>query len=329
MINALILVWIGTLCYELSNVKMKKLKDELWDYQKALILWIFWLIVLLATLAITWNWQYEISFLSIGLTILYVISLLLFFKFFLLAVKIADRSTMSTFWVLLLPLLLLFDLILWYSIATIEILGVIFVTLTLLITSYKGSMSLNWISYVLLSLFFSAIMISIINYALAYNSLEAQMIMTQSLTSIALFFIVFFQSWVKWLSQCLNVKYYSFGLLNAWNVLLNNMALVFGPASVITTFRKVWEVLWGVVFWKIVFKETNFIRKISTAIVLVFWVFTMNYQAFAKPESIEFLTNIDTWLFMGDISWTYEYIKEISLDDFSEKLKDTKMHYLY
>lgn len=186
---------------------------------------------------------------------------------------------------LFLGFLLTVDLILWYNISSWEIAWILLITFTLIIVSSNRTISLNGVGYVLLSVIFSVVNISIVKYWIEnYNSLESQMLIIQVLVSIIMFFVVLFQKGLNWIAVCFNPKYFVVGVFNSLNVLFNNIALLFGPASVVTALRKVWEVIWWVVFWKVIFDEKKFLRKIWTALILIIWVFIINMDAFGCPS---------------------------------------------
>ncbi|UFX83139.1 hypothetical protein [Candidatus Absconditicoccus praedator] len=57
---------------------MKKIKDELSDYQKALVLGVFIFFIFFLIFWVTGNWQYELSFLSFGVAVASIYVLVVF-----------------------------------------------------------------------------------------------------------------------------------------------------------------------------------------------------------------------------------------------------------
>lgn len=329
IIQAIILILAGTFFSELGAVKMKKLWAQISPFQKGLILTFFQTLTTLLLLLFTQNRVFEVTVLSIAFTIFLIIWGYLFKVFMIKAIETADRSTNSIFSILAIPLILIGDLVIWYDVNIYQIIWVLFITVVLLITSFSWTISLKWVKYVLIANIVWFLNVTFLKYNITHFTSVESLIFTISIfTFLVFFFDILFREWIRPIINCIDKNYVIFGVFAGINGILVNFAYLFGPASIINAIKKVWLMLWWVIFGKLIFKEINFIRKFSSVSVLGFWVFIMNFQAFAG--NIEFLTSINTKLLQWDISWYKKDLnKNIDKEKFSKNLQQNQEVFPY
>lgn len=329
IIQAIVLILVWTFFSEIWAVKMKKLWKQISPFQKWLILSFFQSITSLLLLFFTQNRSFEITILSILFTIFLIVWWYLFKIFAIKAIETADRSTNTIFSILTIPLLLIWDILIWYDISSYQIIGVIFITVIILTTSINWTMSLKWLKYILITNVIAFFNVTFLKYNITYfTSVETLVFIISWFTFWVFLVDILFREGRESIISCLNKDYMIFWLFAGINWILVNFAYLFGPASVINAIKKVSVMIWGVVFGKLIFKEINFVKKLWSVSVLAFWVFIMNFQAFAG--NIKIFTNINTKIFQWDINWYQESINNaINRKKFSKKLKDKQEIFPY
>lgn len=328
MINLLMLSALWTFFWESSSSKMKKIWEDLSFYQKWLIIEGVKIIFFIFLLYSIGSWSLELNLLSTILIALYIISCFLSIYFAMNAINIADRSTNSLFSVLVLPMLLFADILLWYEITTYHIIGVIFIVLILFFSSYNWSISTKWIYYVLWTQITAAFGITIYKYLIThYVSVEAIILVVSIFMVITFSIITIYNLWIKWLTVCFKYNNLQIWFLTSIWQTLWLFAYLFWPASIVTAIRRIFQMFWWVVFGKLLFHEENFWKKIWNLAVLSIGILIMNFQSFTVNAN--FLTDINLSLFKWDISWYKVHTEQIiDIENFSKNIENSYINHI-
>jgi hypothetical protein len=146
---------------------------------------------------------------SFFLLVFQILAGILFYEFSNKAIHHADRSTFSIMSTITIPLLLLFDLLLGYSVTRWQIGGVVLLTFMLGYTFFKGNFSMKGIKYIIISNLISLCTITAFKYATThYASTELMNFYNAGGMSFLLFIIICKTKGFKGIKQVLKPKYF-------------------------------------------------------------------------------------------------------------------------
>ena len=327
MINILILSLLSTFFEEKSYSKMKQIWDSLTYYQKWFILSLMIVILLLLIVFTVWKWNFDITLISIILTIIYLSTSLLYYYFLTNAINKSDRSTMSLLSVLIIPMLLITDILLWYNVNMYHIIGVIFMLIIIIYSSWNGSINTKWIFWIIWLQLILTIWVTIYKYMITYySSVEAISIIDAFITMVFFLWVIVIKLWFNWVKQCFEYNNIKIWINSSIWEIIALFSYLFWPASIVTAIRQIFRMFWWIVFGKYLFNEENFWKKIWNLAVLSIGVVIMNLQAFTVHAN--FLSNINLSLFKWDIHWYRTHLEEtIYIDDFSSNFKFSSLPY--
>jgi len=282
MFSAIWLVALGTFLSEQASIRIKKY-DNLHPFQKAIIV-SFFLSIVTAITAIGFNQiKYNLNIFHL-LGVVYLIFWIIGFYYFAMkSIEVADRSTSAIFSVLALPLLLISDILLWYNVNKFQIIWVLFITLVLLLISYKGSLNLKWLKYILATTAVAFFNTVIFKYLISHWWSVPTVLFLQSFFAFILLSIyVSTKLGVEKIKEIIHKQYISIGLFRSTNTLLVSLAYMFWPASIIAALKRIFMMFRWVVFGHFVFHESNIGKKLSNVAILSIGIFIMNAPAFAN-----------------------------------------------
>ncbi len=182
----------------------------------------------------------------------------------ILAITKADRSTFSFIRVGTIPLLVIIDIALGYSVGGLKILGIAIIMAALLITFMDGSIKKAGLGFVLFSAANAAITLSLYKYNITnFNSVVAD-----QLIIIAILVAYFFcgalwrrrENPFRWLAKPV---FFTQSFAQGLGVIVESFAFSFAPASIITAAKRSTAALWAVGFGKVYFKEKGFGVKLA------------------------------------------------------------------
>ena len=321
MLIAILLMLSGTFLWEQAAIRIKEYKN-LSVYQKAIFVTFFQIIISLSFWFFFNSLYFKITILSVIFALLLVLLAVSFYYFAMKTIEVADRSTASIFSVLVLPMLLISDIVLWYWINIYQIVWVLFITLVLLISSYSGTLNLKWFKYIIITTIVAFTSTVIFKYQIShYTSVYAQLLIQSFFSCLIVMWIVYKQFWFIGIKSLIKKDYALIGFLRWLNTMLTSLAYMFGPASIISAFKRVWAMFWWVVFGKIIFHETNVWKKIANVAVLSFGIFVMNFPTIVA--NIEWIKNIQTSILKSDINWNtkLEVKYYVGFDKYPEQMK--------
>ena len=229
----------------------------------------FWILFLLVLIVVVKN-SFFFDPRSIPLMIVYVILEIFQVYISLHATIEADRSTCGFLMILTIPLLLVVDIFLGYKISIIGIAGMSVLIIGLIILLINHGLNKKGIGYVIFTAINAVATISIYKYSIThYNSVEAQ-------TIISLVFILVFL-WIMsvWryrenpLKFLYKRKLFFESFPRGISGVIISFAYLYAPASIITSGKRGFSILWSIISGNRYFHEKHLLLKIiSFALIL-------------------------------------------------------------
>lgn len=186
------------------------------------------------------------------------------------AVTLADRSTFGFVRTGTLPLLLGADLLLGYPVAAPQIAGVAFIVVSLLILSLNHGIKKQGLGYVAYSTVGAVATISLYKYNIThYNAVEAEQFLMH-LFLLVYFYVVALRVGKENPLRILRQKIFftqsfSAGIGSA----VVSFAYLFAAASVITSAKRSFSVLWSILSGSMYFHEKHIVVKLASFVLLV------------------------------------------------------------
>ncbi len=233
----------------------------------------FWIFILLIIIAIT-KGSFVFDPNSIYLMVVFVILEILQVYMSLHATIIADRSTCGFLMIITIPLLLVVDKVLGYNISYLDLIGVSVIVVGLIILLINHGLNKKGIWYVIFSAINAVATISIYKYSITnYNSVEAQYI-------IALFFILIFLLVMSFWRYKENPLIYLFkrklfieSFPRGISGVFISFAYLYAPASIITSAKRGFSVLFSIISGNKYFNEKHLTIKILSFTFVVIGLF--------------------------------------------------------
>jgi hypothetical protein len=188
----------------------------------------------------------------------------------LIALVASERSTFSFFRVLTLPILLLVDIFLGYSLGFSQVAGIVLTVGVILFLFLKKGLNQKGIWPVAITTFIPVITISLYKYHITnFNSIAGEQIVVTLF--LAVYFLLMARIWTKenpiaFLRKPIFVLQSGAEGVGA---VLEAFAYQFGPASVILTAKRSTSVLWSILAGHHYFHEHKFGIKLFSAIALL------------------------------------------------------------
>ncbi|MFH1078060.1 MAG: hypothetical protein V1745_02115 [Patescibacteria group bacterium] len=187
------------------------------------------------------------------------------------AISLASRSTYAFIRVGTIPMLLLIDVVLGYSLGWYQILGITLLCVTLLLLSMNHGLERRGIWYVTFGAVNAAIVTAIYKYDITHgNPIETEQFLNAVLL-LAFFYVM---------SRRLRRREHPFALLKKPQCLLQSATLgiasiigsyayMFAPASIVMSADRSASVAWAVLSGRVAFKEKHLAIKIAAVIGFV------------------------------------------------------------
>lgn len=187
----------------------------------------------------------------------------------ILAIVSLSRSSFTFLRLTTIPLLLIVDLVLMYTISSTQVAGITIIIVALCILLYRNGTSRKSIALVLTTAVISVITISLYKYNITnFNSVAAEQ------TFFYLIMLLFFGLMAKFhhnenvfrllKSPPALVQSISGGVAGV----LENFAYLFAPASIILTMKRGFGVMWSIISGNRIFKETAVLFKLIILLVV-------------------------------------------------------------
>ncbi|HAQ02713.1 hypothetical protein A2467_02615 [Candidatus Nomurabacteria bacterium RIFOXYC2_FULL_36_8] len=237
----------------------------------------FWIFILLIIMAIVKN-SFLFDIASIPLMIIFIILEILQVYISLHATIEADRSTCGFLMITTIPLLLIIDTFLGYKLEINSLIGIFILVIGLIILLLNHGINKKGIGYVIFMSINAAVTISIYKYCIThYNSVESQYIITLFFILIFLLVMSFWKYKENPIKYLFKRKLFFESFPRGISGVLISFAYLYAPASVITSVKRGFSVLWSIISGNKIFHEKHLVIKIISFVLiitgLVFMVF--------------------------------------------------------
>lgn len=266
----IILTAVGTFFGEISESfgkwEVSHKKENVYTFG---FLNLFWVLVIFIIVAII-KGSFLFNPASIPILIIFLILEMAQTYSSLHAVVEADRSTLGFLMIGTIPLLLVVDKILGYDIGISSLIGISVIVLGLIVLMVNHGINKKGIGYVIFSTINSVATISIYKYCIThYNSVEAQLI----ITSIVMLGFLFVMSVWKFkenpFSYLLKKKFLQYSIPNGIGNAILSISYLYAPASVITSGKRAFSLLWAILSGEKYFHEKHIVVKIISFTLVI------------------------------------------------------------
>ena len=195
----------------------------------------------------------------------------------LIAIVKADRSTYSFLRVITIPLLVMVDVFLMgYALKTSQLLGVLIIVITMVVSGYKNVLNKNGIWLALFTAVNAVFTISLYKYDISnFNSVVAEQ---GIITIVLLAYLMAFahiRREINPFKLLLVPKFFLQSSSVGVGSLMETFAYMYAPASIIATGKRATAMLWSTLAgWKY-FGEKNLLHKLVVCCFLVIGVFLL------------------------------------------------------
>lgn len=237
----------------------------------------FWATVFLIAIALM-RGEFVFSMASLPTFALRVVleSILMFVS--LKAVIVADRSTFSFIRVSTIPLLLGADLALGYAISTPQFAGIALILIALVILFTGEGLGRTGKLWSLFSAVLAAATLTLYKYNIEhFNSVEAEQALLHTIMFLVLLVAARWYTRESLFALLIRPPFLVQSLFSGIASVLLSYAYVFAPASIITTAKRVFEILGAITSGQMVFHEKNLaIKLFSFALIAIGLVFLVS-----------------------------------------------------
>lgn len=186
-----------------------------------------------------------------------------------IAITRSDRSTFGFIRVITIPLLLIVDIILGYSLSIFQLLGIVLIVLVIFTIFINNKISKKGAAYALFTALAAVATLSLYKYNISnFNSVEAEQVIAHSVL-----FSYFFLTALRLAKENPFVFlkkriFFTQSFANGISGVLGSFAFAFAPASVIVAAKRSSAILWNISSGYLYFQEKNLITKIVYLILL-------------------------------------------------------------
>ena len=230
---------------------------------------LFWAALFFFGAALFFRGEFLFSLASLPTFIPRVLLELLQIHFTIRAIVLADRSTFGFLRIWTIPLLLLVDIYLGYTLGLNQVIGMSLIVIAFIILFINHGIRSKGASYVMFTAVNAVATISLFKYNIThFNSVEAE----QGIVSLILMFYLFFMarfvtkhkplSYIK--KPIFFVQSFSMGVASV----LMSFAFLFAPASIIATAKRSFTILSSIVAGNLYFHEKNLALKLSAFVLI-------------------------------------------------------------
>lgn len=179
------------------------------------------------------------------------------------ALKEADRSTFTFLRMLTLPLLLVVDLFLGYSLTQLELLGILLLIITPLFLATEHSMSAHGKVLALLSATIAAATISLYKYNIThFNSIAAEQVIMHSIILTVIIATAWFRGHENVFRYLTKPICLAQSLAAGVAAVCMSFAYAIGVASVVIAMKRAFELIWSLVLGRLYFHESRMAMKL-------------------------------------------------------------------
>lgn len=186
------------------------------------------------------------------------------------ALSEADRSTQGFLRVLTLPLLLLVDVILGYTLTAYQVIGVGFIIFAFIFLFINHGIKKKGSGFVLFGAINAVATISLYKYDIThYNSVAAEQVVMFGILLVYFLLMAVLVSKENPFRAFRNKKLLAQSVLRGGGGVIVSFAYNLASASVITTIKRSGEVLWSILSGNVFFREKRFFVKVVAFALMV------------------------------------------------------------
>ncbi|MEK7118546.1 MAG: hypothetical protein AAB869_02940 [Patescibacteria group bacterium] len=269
----ILLVSIGSFFDEISiligKTAVQNKKETIYSMAFLSLIWgTLWFLVIILV-----RGQFIFSFASLPTLILRTLVEIAIVYVSTIAVIRSDRSTFGFVRTGTIPLLLIADIWLGYTLTLPQVFGIVVLVLALLVAFLNHGIEKDGLKFVLLATIFPVVTISLFKYDIThFNSVEAE----QLITHVVLLFYTFIMArrvghenpFKMLTTRIFFVQSFAAGV----GGVLVSFAYIFAPASTITAAKRAVSVLWAIIAGNLYFEEKHILLKIMLCIFVAFGI---------------------------------------------------------
>lgn len=266
----IILASLGTFFEEVSDIigrnEISKKRETIYTMG---FLQMFWATIFFLVLVLVHNDAFKFSAASLPTFSIRVVLEIIQVYITLVAVVEADRSTFGFIRVLTIPLILLVDLAIGYQIATLQIVGIGLIILSMLILFMDHDFSKKASRLVLFTAFNSVATISLYKYNIThFNSVAAEQLIMLIILLTCLTFAAFYITKEHPFKMLGKKVFFLQSFAQGVGSLIESFAYSFAAASIIISAKRSSSVFWATLSGGLYFKERHILVKLSMFLLL-------------------------------------------------------------
>ncbi|KKW23307.1 MAG: hypothetical protein UY65_C0005G0009 [Parcubacteria group bacterium GW2011_GWA2_51_12] len=251
-----------------SIVKAKGQRDESLLYTLG-FLQLAWGFLLFLSIALFKSGGFVFSMASLPTFLTRAVLEVLQSHFTLLAIMRADRSSFGFLRVGTIPLLLLVDFVLSYTVKGTQVAGIGLIVFSFVLIFAGRQVQKSGAGLVAFITLNAVVSISLFKYDIThYNSLAAEQLLIAAIILLYFLFVIIFLQRRNPLAYLKNRLFLVQSLAAGAGYVMDSYAYVFAPASVILAAKRGAAVLWATISGNMYFRETNLLFKLAVAIML-------------------------------------------------------------
>lgn len=181
----------------------------------------------------------------------------------------SDRSTYSFVRSGVIPLLLVIDLFLGYTVSTQQLVGIGLIVATVLFVWHSKNVKKSGMHYVVISSLLPILTITLYKYNIThYNSIISEQVVSYTVLTLYFALRILWQGHNP-LRLLFHKVFFIQSITQALGSILESFAFAYAPASIIITAKRSSSTIWSVVFGHRYFHEHHLVTKLLIALCLI------------------------------------------------------------
>lgn len=236
----------------------------------------FWVVVILTSSAFLVTNSFIFSLASLPTFITKMVLEIFQVYMSLSAITIASRSTFGFLRIWTLPLLLVVDIMLGYSVSGWQVGGIFILVIAFILLFINHGIEKKGSGYVIFTAINAVATISLYKYNIThYNSVLAEQLSTCIILLVYSFVMAFFVAKENPFRFFKKPRFLIQSLSGGLASIISSFAYMFAPASVITAAGRSASVFWSVLSGNVYFKESRVVLKMSAVALIGVGIFLL------------------------------------------------------
>jgi len=236
----------------------------------------FWVVIILASSAFLIKGSFIFSLASLPIFITKMVLEIFQIYMSLSAITIASRSTFGFLRIWTLPLLLIVDITLGYSVSAWQVGGIFILVIAFVLLFINHGIERKGSGYVIFTAINAVATISLYKYNIThYNSVLAEQLFTCIILLTYSFVMAFFMAKENPFRFFKKPRFLVQSLSGGVASIISSFAYMFAPASVITAAGRSASVFWSVLSGNVYFKESHVVLKMSAVALIGVGIFLL------------------------------------------------------